>query len=119
LIAKKNLILVFSPAEETAWTMELGQRMKGKGQFMCSSTFSLSYTLIKTGSRMTLYLEEHEQKFLAELLDSQLWKLREEILRTDSLSYKDLLRKKEAVLNEITTKLAEVHEPVAPFSAES
>jgi hypothetical protein len=53
----------------------------------------------------TIELTSEERVHLAEHLDHELWKLREEIQRTDSLLYKQMLHKKESLLEMLSSKV--------------
>ncbi len=54
---------------------------------------------------MTLHLTEREQEILAELLQHELETRKHELFRTDSLSYKQILRARLVVLEELCSKV--------------
>jgi hypothetical protein len=58
----------------------------------------------------TLELTPEQKACLGEQLEHELWKLREEIFRTDSLRFKEMLRKKETVLEELNRKVESMDE---------
>lgn len=53
----------------------------------------------------TLQLTEREQELLAELLQHELDNRKHELFRTDSLSYKQILRTKLAVIEGLCSKV--------------
>jgi len=61
---------------------------------------------------MTIELTVHQRELLTELLEAAHKDTVHELHRTDSLSYKQLIREKIAVIEELC-ELISVHEPVA------
>ena len=54
----------------------------------------------------TISLSEQETKYLTELLDSEMSGLRAEIVKTDSIDYKELLKSKKELLSGLQSKLS-------------
>lgn len=54
----------------------------------------------------TISLSEQETTYLTELLDSEMSGLRAEIVKTDSIDYKELLKSKKELLSGLQSKLS-------------
>ena len=54
----------------------------------------------------TISLSEQETTYLTELLDSEMSGLRAEIVKTDSIDYKELLKSKKELLSRLQSKLS-------------